>query len=118
MKNAVKTKSFLFAIRIVNLHKYLTQKKKETVLSKQILRSGTSIGANVAESQEAQSRPDFVSKMNIALKEAQETNYWLRLLHATNYLKEKEFLSLITDCEELQKLLTTIIITARQPLND
>ena len=79
MENIIEIKSFDFAVRIVNLYKYLTDIKKEYVLSKQLLRSGTSIGANVAEAEQAQSRPDFVSKMNIALKETSETKYWIKL---------------------------------------
>ena len=90
MENVIEIKSFDFAIRIVNLYKYLTGIKKEYVLSKQLLRSGTSIGANVAEAEQAQSRPDFVSKMNIALKETSETKYWIKLLKATDFLSEKE----------------------------
>ena len=107
-------KSFSFAVRIVNLYKHLTSEHKEYVLSKQLLRSGTSIGANVAESQQAQSRADFVAKLNIALKEAAETNYWLRLLHATDYLTEAEFHSVHHDCKELEKMLTAIIKTTRK----
>ena len=79
MNNAIQDKSFRFAVRIVNLCRYLQTEQKEYILSKQLLRCGTSIGANVAESQQAQSRPDFISKLNIALKEAYETNYWIRL---------------------------------------
>ena len=90
MENVIETKSFNFAVRIVNLYKYLTDAKKECVLSKQLLRSGTSIGANVAEAEQAQSKPDFVSKMNIALKETSETKYWIKLLGATDFLSEKE----------------------------
>ena len=78
------------------------------------MRSGTSIGANVAEAQQAQSKPDFVHKMNIALKEAYETNYWLRLLHATEYLNDKEYESIISDCLEMEKLLIAIIKSAKQ----
>ena len=85
MDNAIYQKSFQFAVRIINLCKYLQTEQKEYILSKQILRSGTSIGANVAEAQQAQSRPDFASKLNISLKEAAETDYWLRLLHETEY---------------------------------
>ena len=96
-------KKFLFAIRIVKLSNHLTATKKECVLSKQLLRSGTSIGANIAEAEQAQSKTDFISKMNIALKEAVETNYWLRLLHATDYLSETEFTSIHSDCRELEK---------------
>ena len=85
------------------LCKHLNAAKKEFVLSKQLLRAGTSIGANIAEAEQAQSRADFISKMNIALKEAVETNYWLRLLQATDYLSEKEFMSIYSDCKELEK---------------
>ena len=81
---------------------------------RQLLRSGTSIGANVAEAQQAQSRPDFINKMNIALKEAYETNYWLRLLNATQYLNTKEYESIIADCMEMEKLLISIIKSAKK----
>ena len=97
MEQTVERKSFCFAVRIVKLCKYLRNTQKEYVLSKQLLRSGTSIGANIAEAEQAQSRADFIAKMNIALKEAVETNYWLRLLQATDYLSEKEFSSIHTD---------------------
>jgi len=85
MNNSIQEKSFRFAVRIVKLCRYLQTEKKEYILTKQLLRSGTSIGANVSESQQAQSRPDFVNKLNIALKEASETEYWLRLLYETDY---------------------------------
>ena len=114
MKQTIQIKSFQFAVRIVNLCRYLQTEEKEYILSKQLLRSGTSIGANVAESQQAQSRPDFISKLNIALKEASETDYWLRLMHETKYLSQKQFESMITDCSELEKLLTSIIKTAKE----
>ena len=113
MSNAIEQKSFLFAVRVVKLCRFLQEEKKEYILSKQLLRAGTSIGANIAESQQAQSRADFVSKLNIALKEAVETNYWLRLLQATDYLSEAEFSSIIADCKELERLLTAIIKTSR-----
>ena len=108
MPAIIETKSFAFSVRIVKLYKHLCEEKKEYVLSRQILRAGTGIGANVAEAQQAQ-RPDFISKLCIALKEAGETDYWLRLLRATDYLSEHEYDSLIIDCKELEKLLTTII---------
>ena len=114
MEPTVEQKSFQFAIRIVRLHRYLRVSKKEFVLSKQLLRSGTSIGANIAEAQQAQSRADFVAKMNIALKETAETDYWMRLLHATEYLSDQEFQSLIGDCREIGKMLTAIIKSARK----
>ncbi|MBQ8768347.1 MAG: four helix bundle protein [Oscillospiraceae bacterium] len=111
---AVQEKSFSFAVRIVNLCRYLQAERKEYVLSKQLLRSGTSIGANVAESQQAQSRSDFINKLNIALKEAYETNYWLRLMFETKYLNTQEFESIIADCKELEKLLIAIIKTTKE----
>jgi four helix bundle protein len=113
MDNVIESKSFSFAVRIVKLCRNLQSDNKEFVLSKQLLRSGTSIGANVAESQQAQSRADFISKLSIALKEAVETNYWLRLLYATDYLSSTEYSSVITDCKELEKLLTAILKTTR-----
>ena len=109
MDNTIKVKSFRFAVRIVNLCRYLQDEKKEYILSKQLLRSGTSIGANVSESQQAQSRPDFVSKLNIALKESSETEYWLHLLHETEYLSDEQFRSIITDCDEVKSLLVAIV---------
>ena len=114
MKQAVQEKSFAFAIRIVNLCRFLRDEQSEYVLSKQLLRSGTSIGANVAEAQQAQSKADFINKVNIALKEAYETNYWIRLLQATQYLKTKEYESIISDCTELEKLLIAITKSARK----
>ena len=114
MKQTIQIKSFQFAVRIVNLCRYLQTEENEYILSKQLLRSGTSIGANVAESQQAQSRPDFISKLNIALKEASETDYWLRLMRETKYLSQKQFESMITDCSELGRLLTSIIKTAKE----
>ena len=100
-------------MRIIKLCRFLREEKKEYILSKQLLRSGTSIGANIAEAQQAQSKADFTAKLSIALKEAEETNYWLRLLHATEYLSEAAFSSIITDCKELERLLTAIIKTSR-----
>lgn len=114
MKNVIEKKSFDFAIRIVNLYKYLNVEKKEYILSKQMLRSGTSIGANVAEAEQAQSRSDFVSKMNIALKETSETKYWISLLQATNYLTDEEVPSILADCIELEKILVSIIKSSKQ----
>ena len=109
MNNVIADKSFKFAVRIVNLYKYLNAQKKEFVLSKQLLRCGTSIGANVAEAQNAQSTADFLSKLNIALKEATETKYWIRLLRETEYLSEEQFQSVFQDCAELEKLLVSIV---------
>ncbi|MBE6748958.1 MAG: four helix bundle protein [Ruminococcaceae bacterium] len=116
MDNPIKDKSFRFAIRIVNLYKYLSTEKQEYVLSKQLLRSGTSIGANISEAQRGQSKPDFVSKMNIALKEANETEYWLRLLCETNYLDENQFKSLYKDIDEIISILMSICKTTNENL--
>ena len=110
----VSEKAFSFAVRIVKLCQHMQNVKHEYILSKQLLRSGTSIGANISEAQQGQSRADFVSKMSIALKETAETKYWLRLLQATYYLTEKEFLSINSDCVEIEKMLTTIIKSAKQ----
>ena len=107
-ENVIMQKSFAFSVRIMNLQKYLSQEKKEYTVSRQIGKSGTSIGANVAESQRAQSTADFVSKLKIALKEANETQYWLHLLHETQYLTDKEFNSLHGDLVEILKILTAI----------
>ena len=109
MTNAIQIKSRDFAIRIVGCYKYLVEQKSEYVMSKQLLRCGTSIGANARESKNAQSRMDFLNKLNIALKEADETEYWLDLLHATNYLDDTQYESVNSDCAELIKLLTSII---------
>ena len=114
MDNVIENKSFDFAVRIVNLYKYLTNKKNEYVLSKQLLRSGTSIGANVAEAEQAQSKPDFISKMNIALKETSETKYWIKLLQTTEYLSQDETSSILADCVELEKILVSIIKSSRK----
>ena len=107
-RETVAKKSLDFAVRIVNVRKYLTSKKKEYVLSKQLLRCGTSIGANIAEAQRGQSTPDFAAKMCVALKEANETEYWLCLLHKTDYLTAAEYASLQGDLAELLKMLTAI----------
>ena len=114
MDNSIQEKSFRFAVRIVKLCRYLQNEKKEFILTKQLLRSGTSIGANVSESQQAQSRADFTSKLNIALKEAVETDYWLRLLYETGYLTKTQFVSIISDCDELEKLLVTIVKSTKE----
>ena len=107
-ENVIMNKSFAFSVRIVNLHKYLSQEKKEYTISKQIYKSGTSIGANIAEAQRAQSTADFVAKMKIALKEASETQYWLQLLCETEYITEREFSSIHEDLVEILKILTAI----------
>lgn len=114
MENVVKAKSYSFAIRIVKAYKFLSSEQKEFVLSKQMLRSGTAIGALVRESEHAESKADFIHKMSIALKEANETEYWLLLLHDTDYLEKKIFQSIATDCSELIKLLVSIIKTSKK----
>ena len=113
MNNVVLEKSKAFAIRTVKLYRYLCDEKREYVLSKQLLRSGTSIGANCREASRAQSTADFVAKLSIALKEAEETAYWLELLNETSYLDDQQFQSINTDSEELIKLLVSIIKTAK-----
>ena len=111
--NVVVEKSYAFAIRIVNCYKYLCTEKKEFVLSKQLLRSGTSVGANVEEAIGGQSRKDFIAKLSIAYKEARETNYWLRILRDTHYIDDKMSNSLLADNEELLKLIGTIVKTSK-----
>lgn len=110
-ESIVKDKSKDFALRIIKLYKFLTQttNNKEYILSKQVLRSGTSIGANIKEALRGQSRPDFRAKMSIALKEASETEYWLELLHESEYIDENSFLSIINDNREIIKILTKIV---------
>lgn len=114
MRNILENKSFEFAVRIVNLRKFLVREKNEYILSKQLMRSGTSIGANVSEAQRAQSKADFVSKMSIALKEANETNYWLKLLYRTDYIDEKQFGSMVGDLDEIISILVSICNTSKQ----
>ena len=106
--NVIREKSTKFAIRIVEMYRYLSETKQEYVMSKQLLRSGTGIGANVREGIYAQSKSDFISKMNIALKEAAETEYWIELLSKTGYITEKQYSSINEDCREVVKLLITI----------
>ena len=108
MENIIEAKSFDFAVRIVKLYRYLTNEKNEHILSKQLLRSGTSIGANVAEAERGQSKADFYAKINIALKEACETQYWIRLLYKTEFLSEQEFSSIEADINEIISILTAI----------
>ena len=109
-------KSFAFALRIVKLYQHLSEKKREFVLSKQVLRSGTSIGANLEESRGAQSPSDFQAKISIAYKEARETSYWLRLLYASKYLTERQFNSVHDDCEELIRILAATQLTMREKI--
>ena len=112
--NQILQKSKSFAVRIIRLSQHLTEEKKEKVLSRQVLRSGTSIGANVKEAVRGQSTADFLSKMQIALKEASETEYWLELLAETEYLSEKAADSVLRDCRELIRLITAIVRTTKE----
>jgi len=112
-QNAIADKSMAFAIRIVNLYKYLCTEKSEYILAKQLLRSGTSIGANVRETVRAQSKADFNAKMHIAMKEASETEYWIELLEKTNYLTKAQAESILNDCIEIIKILIAITKTAQ-----
>ena len=107
-RNIIENKSFEFAVRIVGLYKYLTIEKREFVMAKQLLRCGASIGANVAEVEKGQTKADFNAKMNVALKEANETYYWLRLLNRTGHLNDKAFLSMERDIREILSIITAI----------
>ncbi len=113
-QNIIRDKSRKFAVRIVRLYQYLREARHEFVLSKQLLRSGTSIGANIREGDYAQSRADFITKMTIALKESAETEYWLELLAETGYLTGEQYASIHQDTEELLRILTRIINTAKK----
>ena len=113
-ENLILNESKKFALRIVKLYQYLTEQKREFILSKQLMRSGTSIGANVREATQAQSRPDFISKMQIALKEASESEYWLELLHESNYISDTEFESLYSDCNRINRILISIVKTSKK----
>ncbi|MBU0700462.1 four helix bundle protein [bacterium] len=112
-ENVVKNKSFAFALRVVKLYQYLQDQKKEFVMSKQLLRSGTAIGALIREAEQAESKADFIHKQSIALKEANETDYWIELLHKAEYIDEKSYTSIKEDLTELLKLLVSIIKTAK-----
>ena len=111
MNNIIVDKSFSFAVRIVNVYKHLTQLQKAYVMSKQLLRCGTSIGANIVEAQRGQSKADFRAKMSIALKEANETDYWIRLLYKTEYINDTQYESLIADIQEILSILIAICKT-------
>ena len=117
-RSVVGDKSFVFAVRIVNLYRYLCDGKREFVLSKQLLRSGTSIGANIREALQAQSKRDFLSKINIALKEANETAYWIELLYATKFISNKQKDSILSDCNEIISILVTIVKTTKRNLEE
>ncbi len=117
-ENVAQEKSYAFALRIVKLYRWLCEEKKEFVLSKQILRCGTSVGANVEEAIGAQSEKYFHSKMSISYKESRESHYWLRILHDSNYIDENAFQSLITDCDELIKILSSITKTMKAKIEN
>ena len=117
VEGVAKQKSKLLAIRIVKLYQYLRNEKREYVMSKQLLRSGTSIGANLAEAECAISRKDFLAKVYIALKESAETKYWLELLHETDILSDMEFQSIYEDCEELRRILSATTKTVNSTLH-
>lgn len=112
-ENIIKDKSFCFAVEIVNLYKNLSNKKNEYVMSRQLLKSGTSIGANVREAEFAQSKPYFISKMSISLKEANETDYWVELLYKTGYLDNDTYQKFKLKSSEILKLLVSIVKTAK-----
>jgi four helix bundle protein len=116
-ENLIKNKSFVFAIRIVNLYKFLQSEKKEYVISKQLLKSGTSVGACIRESENAESRNDFKHKLSIAQKEINETLYWLELLIATKYIEKEQFESLNRDAVQIMKLLTSILRTIKTDMS-
>lgn len=116
--NVVVRKSYAFAVKIVNLHKELMARMRDYTLARQLLKSGTSIGANVHEGLYAQSNADFLNKMSIALKEASETEYWLNLLHDTDYLTDGEFTPMICECKENLRLLTAITRTTKNKINE
>jgi four helix bundle protein len=112
-ENIIKEKSYAFALRMIKAYKYLTQEQREFVLAKQALKSGTAIGALIREAEHAQSTADFINKMNIALKEANRTEYWLMLLKDSSYIDEKTFSSIHNDCDELIRMLVSIVKTTK-----
>lgn len=114
----VQEKSMDFAVRCVNLYRYLSEEKREYIMSKQVYRSGTSVGANIRESRNAQSTADFISKLNVALKEADETQYWLELLFRTGYISDQEFTSINKDIDDIISMLTSSVKTTKQKLNN
>lgn len=117
MEKSAKTKSRRFAIRIIRLYQYLCEERREFVMSKQLLRCGTSIGANLAEAECAISKKDFLSKVYIALKECSEAKYWLEILYETDYLTENEYESISADCEEIRRMLSATTKTINSTLH-
>ncbi len=116
-RSLIQVKSYAFALKIIIICKYLYETKREFVLSKQLLKSGTAPGALIYEAEHAQSRPDFLNKQNIALKEANECKYWLNLLKDSNYLSEKQLLDILPDCTEIIKMLSSSVKTTKASLN-
>ena len=112
-ENVIKIKSFAFALRIINLYQYLQTEKKEYIMSKQLMRSGTSIGAMIREAEQAESNSDFIHKLAIAQKEANESEYWIELLHQSKYTDKTQYESIFQDITELRKILTSIIKTSK-----
>lgn len=112
--NIIQQKSFVFSVRVVKMYRYMVEEKREFVLSKQLLRSGTSVGANIEEAIGGLSKADFIARLGIAYKEARETVYWIKLLQATDYLSEQEAISILIDAEELLKIIGSIIKTSKQ----
>ena len=117
-ENTVKFKSYAFALRIIKAYKFLNVDQREFVLSKQLLRSGTGIGALIREAEHAESKADFIHKLSISLKEANETEYWLMLLHDSSYLDDKSFNSIVSDCQELIKMLISIIKSSKDNIKN
>jgi len=113
-ENIIKTKSFAFALRVIKLYQYLQVEKKEYILSKQLLRCGTSIGAMVRESEQAESKQDFIHKLSIGQKEANETEYWIELLYQSEFIDKNQFKSIFQDITEIRKLLSSIIKTSKE----
>lgn len=117
-QNPLKHKSFQFALKIVKIYTFLSERKREYVMSKQLLKSGTSIGANIREAQNAQSKADFIHKLSISQKECDETLYWLELRHQSDFLEEKEFTTIHGDANELLKMLRSSILTTKQNIHN
>ena len=117
-ESIIKRKSFLFSARIFKLHNYLVNSKKEYAVSRQLLKSGTSVGANVREAEHAESDKDFIHKLSVAQKEANESLFWLELLQETEYLKDDQFNSIYQEAEEIKKIITAIILTMKSKLNE
>ncbi|MEO8664327.1 MAG: four helix bundle protein [Ignavibacteria bacterium] len=117
-KSIIEEKSYKFALRIIRLNKYLNESRRDYTLSKQLLRCGTSIGANIKEATQSESKPDFIHKLSVALKETSETEYWINLLHDSNLMDRKSYDSIMKDCIEIIKLLTSIVKTSRSRLKE